>query len=85
MAVAARHNLADRRGLLPGAPGHVRRAGPSAAFGAAAAYSFYPTKNLGALGDGGALTTARRARSPRARGGCATADRPIAIITASSA
>ena len=29
----------------------------SAAIGAAAAYSFYPTKNLGALGDGGALTT----------------------------
>ena len=26
-------------------------------FGIAAAYSFYPTKNLGALGDGGALTT----------------------------
>jgi dTDP-3-amino-3,4,6-trideoxy-alpha-D-glucose transaminase len=29
---------------------------PVGSFGAAAAYSFYPTKNLGALGDGGALT-----------------------------
>jgi dTDP-3-amino-3,4,6-trideoxy-alpha-D-glucose transaminase len=26
-------------------------------FGVVAAYSFYPTKNLGALGDGGAITT----------------------------
>jgi dTDP-4-amino-4,6-dideoxygalactose transaminase len=26
-------------------------------FGSAAAFSFYPTKNLGALGDGGAITT----------------------------
>ncbi|SDB48263.1 dTDP-4-amino-4,6-dideoxygalactose transaminase [Flavobacteriaceae bacterium MAR_2010_188] len=31
-----------------------KRAG---AFGDAAAFSFYPTKNLGALGDGGAVTT----------------------------
>jgi dTDP-4-amino-4,6-dideoxygalactose transaminase len=31
---------------------------PVGSFGVAAAYSFYPTKNLGALGDGGALTTA---------------------------
>jgi len=30
---------------------------PVGSFGAAAAYSFYPTKNLGALGDGGAITT----------------------------
>ena len=30
---------------------------PVGAFGAAAAFSFYPTKNLGALGDGGAVTT----------------------------
>ncbi|HET7696445.1 MAG TPA: DegT/DnrJ/EryC1/StrS family aminotransferase [Vicinamibacterales bacterium] len=31
---------------------------PVGSFGAAAAYSFYPTKNLGALGDGGAVTVA---------------------------
>jgi dTDP-4-amino-4,6-dideoxygalactose transaminase len=31
---------------------------PVGSFGDVAAYSFYPTKNLGALGDGGALTTA---------------------------
>ena len=30
---------------------------PVGSFGAIAAYSFYPTKNLAALGDGGALTT----------------------------
>ena len=30
---------------------------PVGSFGSAAAYSFYPTKNLGALGDGGAITT----------------------------
>ena len=30
---------------------------PVGSFGVAAAYSFYPTKNLGALGDGGAITT----------------------------
>jgi dTDP-3-amino-3,4,6-trideoxy-alpha-D-glucose transaminase len=32
---------------------------PAGSFGDAAAWSFYPTKNLGALGDGGAVTTAR--------------------------
>jgi dTDP-4-amino-4,6-dideoxygalactose transaminase len=30
---------------------------PVGSFGVAAAYSFYPTKNLGALGDAGAITT----------------------------
>lgn len=35
--------------------------------GAAAAVSFYPTKNLGALGDGGALLTATPALAERAR------------------
>jgi dTDP-4-amino-4,6-dideoxygalactose transaminase len=48
-----------------------RRAG---ALGDAAAWSFYPGKNLGAFGDGGAITTndeaiAREARSIRSYGG----------------
>ena len=45
---------------------------PVGSFGAAAAYSFYPTKNLGALGDGGALTTHDdnlQARAKRLRNG----------------
>ncbi len=37
-----------------GAAWNGRRVG---SFGAAAAFSFYPTKNLGALGDGGAIVT----------------------------
>ena len=45
----------DRGRLLSGAPCHLRGR-PIGSFGEAAAYSFYPTKNLGALGDGGALT-----------------------------
>lgn len=54
--------LCDDHGLLlledsaqaHGARTAGRRAG---AFGHAAGFSFYPTKNLGALGDGGAITT----------------------------
>jgi dTDP-4-amino-4,6-dideoxygalactose transaminase len=38
---------------------------PVGAWGVAAAYSFYPTKNLGALGDGGAITTGDRALADR--------------------
>jgi dTDP-4-amino-4,6-dideoxygalactose transaminase len=36
-------------------------------FGDAAAFSFYPTKNLGALGDGGAILTSDREVAERAR------------------
>jgi dTDP-4-amino-4,6-dideoxygalactose transaminase len=40
---------------------------PVGSFGAAGGYSFYPTKNLGALGDGGALTTSDDRIAERAR------------------
>ena len=53
-----------RRGLLPGAPGDLPGR-PVGSFGVAAAYSFYPTKNLGALGDGGAITTGDAALAAR--------------------
>jgi len=55
-AVAARHGLAIIEDCCQA---HLATCGgrPVGSFGVAAAYSFYPTKNLGALGDGGALTT----------------------------
>lgn len=58
---AQAHGAADRQ---------HRRAG---SFGALAAFSFYPTKNLGAIGDGGAVVTddpalARRVRQLRQYG-----------------
>ena len=42
----------------------VRKVG---SFGDAAAFSFYPTKNLGAIGDGGALVTDNAAVAEQAR------------------
>jgi len=53
--VAARHGLAIVEDCCQA---HLATCGgrPVGSFGAAAAYSFYPTKNLGALGDGGAIT-----------------------------
>lgn len=69
LAVAARHGLAV---LDDAAQAHGARLGdrPVGGLTSATAWSFYPGKNLGALGDGGAVTTsdpetARRLRSLR--------------------
>ncbi len=66
VAVAERHNLAIVEDCCQA---HLATCGgrPVGSFGSAAAYSFYPTKNLGALGDGGALTTNDPAVADRAR------------------
>jgi dTDP-3-amino-3,4,6-trideoxy-alpha-D-glucose transaminase len=64
--VAARHNLAIVEDCCQA---HLATCGgqPVGTFGVAAAYSFYPTKNLGALGDGGALTTNDASLAGKAR------------------
>ncbi|MCX6550273.1 MAG: DegT/DnrJ/EryC1/StrS family aminotransferase [Acidobacteria bacterium] len=55
-AIAARHHVAVIEDCCQS---HLATCAgrPVGSFGVAAAYSFYPTKNLGALGDGGAITT----------------------------
>ena len=56
MEIATGHNLAVVEDCCQA---HLATCGgrPVGSFGIAAAYSFYPTKNLAALGDGGALTS----------------------------
>ncbi len=76
--VVALREIADRHGLVlvedcAQAHGASLADGPLGSFGHAAAYSFYPTKNLGSIGDGGAVVTsddrvAARVRSLRAYG-----------------
>ena len=69
--VARRHNLAIVEDCCQ-AHSATCNGRPVGSDGAAAAYSFYPTKNLGALGDGGALTTndaGLAARAKRLRNG----------------
>ena len=65
-AVAARHSLAVVEDCCQA---HLATcdAQPVGSFGAIAAYSFYPTKNLGALGDGGAVTSNDEALVTRAK------------------
>ncbi len=64
--------LADQHGLLlieDAAQAHGARVGGRrvGSLATAAAFSFYPTKNLGALGDGGAVTTDDAELSDRIR------------------
>jgi dTDP-4-amino-4,6-dideoxygalactose transaminase len=65
-AIAARHNLAIVEDCCQA---HLATCDgqPVGTFGAAAAFSFYPTKNLGALGDGGAVTTNDAGLAAKAR------------------
>ena len=65
-AVASRHGLAIVEDCCQA---HLATCGgrPVGSFGTAAAYSFYPTKNLGALGDGGAITVNDAALAARLR------------------
>jgi dTDP-4-amino-4,6-dideoxygalactose transaminase len=77
-ALEALRPIADRHGLLliedaAQSHGATTPIGMTGAVGDAAAFSFYPTKNLGALGDAGGVTTSdadvdRRIRSRRSYG-----------------
>jgi dTDP-4-amino-4,6-dideoxygalactose transaminase len=71
-AMPALRKLAERRGLwvvedAAQAIGARADGVAAGAFGRAAAHSFYPTKNLGALGDGGMVVTSDAAAAARIR------------------
>jgi dTDP-4-amino-4,6-dideoxygalactose transaminase len=66
MAVAQKHKLAviEDAAQAIGAEYHGRRAG---SIGAVGCYSFFPSKNLGCFGDGGAVVTQDRALADKIR------------------
>ncbi len=64
--VASRHGLAIVEDACQ-AHGATYKGKPAGSFGATAAFSFYPGKNLGALGDGGAVTTNEAAAADMVR------------------
>ena len=66
MAIAERHGLIVIEDCAQ-AHGATFRGKPVGSFGQAGAFSFYPTKNLGAPGDAGALTTLDGDLAARAR------------------
>jgi dTDP-4-amino-4,6-dideoxygalactose transaminase len=55
-AIASRHGIAVLEDACQ-AHGATYRGRKTGSLGTAAAFSFYPTKNLGTIGDGGAVTT----------------------------
>ena len=66
LGVAARHGLPVLEDCAQ-AHGALYRGRPVGTWGQVGAFSFYPTKNLGAFGDGGAISTADPALAERLR------------------
>jgi dTDP-4-amino-4,6-dideoxygalactose transaminase len=56
LAIAKKHDLAVIEDAAQ-AHGAIYKGAPCGSIGTAAGFSFYPAKNLGAYGDGGAMTT----------------------------